>query len=105
MPVATFSYRHHGCRLQALDGGGTYDVDVSLAATMKYLRSLGQYEGKTGFQIDDISAPEEVKEFMETRPSGFGELTAVRHSAAVEGYQVGWEIMPKPLGSDVAEWL
>lgn len=29
--------------------GGSWVVDVSLAGVMKYLRSLGQYEGRTGF--------------------------------------------------------
>lgn len=33
---------------QAMEGG-SYPVEVSLAATMKYLRSLGQLEGKSGF--------------------------------------------------------
>jgi len=36
---------------------------------------------------------------METRMSGFEELKAVRHSARVEGWDVGWEEMPKPLGA------
>lgn len=84
--------------------GGSYAVDVSLAGTMKYLRSLGQYEGKTGFDCWDPSKPEEVEEYLETRESGFGELRAVKHAAAVEGAMPGWDVMPKPLGSDKAEW-
>jgi crotonobetainyl-CoA:carnitine CoA-transferase CaiB-like acyl-CoA transferase len=85
--------------------GGSYAIDVSLAGVMKYLRSLGQYEGKSGFDCWDPSKAEEVEEYLETRESGFGELRAVKHCAAVEGAMPGWDVMPKPLGSDCAEWL
>ena len=85
--------------------GGSYAVDVSLAAVMKYLRSLGQYEGRSGFEGWDPSKAEEIEEYLETRDSGFGELRAVKHSASVEGAMPGWDIMPKPLGSDSAEWI
>jgi len=86
--------------------GGSYEVSVSLASTMKYLRSLGQYEGKTGFNcVDPEDKKEMVNEFLEERETGFGILKAVRHSAKVEGMKVGWDFMPKPLGSDAAEWL
>lgn len=89
---------------RAIDGGA-YRVDVSLAGVMKYLRSLGQYEGKSGFVCPDIDSPEQIKELLEVRESGFGELKAVRHSAMVEGYAPGWDLMPRRLGSDEAEWL
>lgn len=86
--------------------GGSYQVDVSLAGVMKYLRSLGQYPGREGFQCSDYQSPADVPdEFMETRKSGFGRLRAVRHSASIEGVAVGWDIMPNPLGSDDLQWL
>ena len=87
--------------------GGSYEVEVSLAGVMKYLRSLGQYEGRSGFELcrnyetqDDV--PEDM---LETRESGFGLMTSVKHSARIEGVDVGFEHMPKPLGSDEARWL
>jgi crotonobetainyl-CoA:carnitine CoA-transferase CaiB-like acyl-CoA transferase len=86
--------------------GGSYEVDVSLAGVMKYLRSLGQYPGDLGFQCADYQSQAEVPdEFMENRQSGFGLLRAVKHSASVEGVTVGWDVMPKPLGSDELKWL
>lgn len=85
--------------------GGSWTVDVSLAGTMKFLRSLGQWEGKTGFECWDPCKAEEVKEYLEERESGFGVLKAVRHSAVVEGAMPGWDVMPKVLGSDNTEWL
>lgn len=86
--------------------GGSWAVDVSLAGVMKYLRSLGQYEGRTGFEVRDYMCPADVPEqYLETRETGFGEMTFVKHSAAVEGVEVGWDVMPKPLGSDEKRWL
>lgn len=85
--------------------GGSYEVKVSLAGVMRYLRSLGQYEGKTGFDRKDFKRPEDVSEFLETRQTEFGELQAVRHAARIQGLDVGWEHMPKPLGSDEPVWL
>ncbi|KAL7904467.1 CoA-transferase family III domain-containing protein [Trichoderma velutinum] len=85
--------------------GGAWQVDVSLASVMKYLRSLGQYPGSSGFQCNDYECAEDVEEYLEACRSGFGRLEAVRHSATIDGCSVGWEIMPKPLGSDELKWL
>ncbi len=85
--------------------GGSWTVEVSLAGTMKFLRSLGQDEWKVGFDCWDPGSAEEVEEFLESRDCGFGILKAVRHSAVVEGVMPGWDFMPKELGSDRAEWL
>lgn len=86
--------------------GGSYEVNVSLAGTMKFLRSIGQHEGSNGFQCDQLKTQDDVPaEWLEERESGFGLIKAVKHSASMEDMDVGWEIMPKPLGSDQAEWL
>ncbi|KAI4843498.1 CoA-transferase family III [Aureobasidium sp. EXF-8845] len=86
--------------------GGAWQVDVSLAGTMKYLRSLGQYPGTSGFQCKDYKQQADVPtEYLESRETGFGRMTAVKHSAKISGCKVQWEIMPKPLGSDSPEWL
>jgi hypothetical protein len=88
------------------EDGGSYSVDVSLAGTMKYLRTLGQIEGKAGFSCEEYGAREEVPDaFFETRETAFGMLRAIRHSAHIEGVDVGYHHMPKPLGSDEARWL
>jgi hypothetical protein len=85
--------------------GGSYRVDVSLAGTMKYLRSLGQYPGTTGFQVEDFEKHEDVPpEYLETRNSGLGEVKSVRHSVSIEGLEVGWDVMPEPLGTHEPYW-
>lgn len=86
--------------------GGSYVVDVSLAGTGKFLRSLGQYEGGSGFDVPQIERQEDVPgEMLEERESSFGMITAVKHSAVIEDVDVGWDLMPGPLGSDRAEWI
>ncbi|KAI0425091.1 CoA-transferase family III [Xylaria sp. FL1042] len=90
---------------------GAYVVDVSLAGVMWYLRSLGQYEGRSGFEGEDytILGADEVKSeeergFFETRETPFGEMTFLRHSASIDGFEPGWERMPTPLGACEAVW-
>ncbi|KAJ4861295.1 coA-transferase family III domain-containing protein [Trichoderma breve] len=85
--------------------GVAWQVDISFASILKYLRSLGQYPGSSGFRCNDYECAEDVKEYLEAYESGFGLLEAMRHSAAIEGCSVGWEIMPKRLGSDGPKWL
>lgn len=84
--------------------GGAWIVDVSLAGTGAYLRSLGQLPGKSGFECEDVTFTE-AQEYTEAKESGFGELKAVKHSASIEGMDIGWDVMPKKLGSDKPEWL
>ncbi|KAH6610078.1 hypothetical protein Trco_000098 [Trichoderma cornu-damae] len=86
--------------------GGSWSVHVSLAGVMKYLRSLGQYPDQTGFEGRDFGTQSDVPaDYLKTRETAFGSMRAVKHSASVEGCEVGWEEMPKPLGSDEARWL
>lgn len=84
--------------------GGAYEINVSLAGVMKYLRSLGQYPRRTGFERKDFKKPEEVEQYLETGDTDLGELKAVKHAANIEGVDVGWDVMPKPLGSDEPVW-
>lgn len=82
--------------------GGSWEVSVSLAGIMKYLRSLGQFPGQDGFECEPLG---DISSYLETRKTDFGELSAVRHSASVAGKEPGWDTMPKKLGSDEAKWL
>ncbi|KAF2667973.1 CoA-transferase family III [Microthyrium microscopicum] len=84
--------------------GGSWVVEVSLAGTGRYLRSLGRHEGRSGFDVENL-AEDDLKGLLETKESGFGSLTALKHSVSIQDVSVGWEVMPKPLGSDEARWL
>lgn len=85
--------------------GGSYEVNVSLVGVMKYLRSLGQYPGDSGFQSSPVHAQEHVPvQYLEERQSAFGCLRFVKHATTIDGLDVGWKLMPKPLGSDPPVW-
>lgn len=88
--------------------GGSWDVSVSLAGTGRFLKGLGQFEGDVGFR-EGVGMPkcqEDVDAaWLEERECGFGVIRGLKHSAQVEGVEVGCNIMPKPLGEDRVEWL
>ena len=59
-----------------------------MAGVMKYMRSLGRYEGNSGFDREDFKKAEDVERYLETRQTSFGELRAGRHAAAIQGVSV-----------------
>lgn len=85
--------------------GGAYEVHVALAGVMKYLRSLGPMPQEGAFVRSDFPNPADLEKFMENRDSELGNLWAIRHSASVDGLEVGYKTMPKPLGGDEPVWL
>lgn len=81
--------------------GGSWRVRVSLARTGMWLRSLGRIDGFSA--VEPTQA--DIADLLETHPSGFGPLTAVRH-AAILADTPAFEALPAmPLGSHPAEWL
>lgn len=78
--------------------GGSWHVQVSLAQTGQWLRSLGRVPG--GLSI----ARPDLKPYVETSASGFGELTALRHSAQLSLTPAGWARPSMPPGSHRAVW-
>jgi crotonobetainyl-CoA:carnitine CoA-transferase CaiB-like acyl-CoA transferase len=82
--------------------GGSWHVQLSLARTAQWLRSLGQVEN--GFECPDSSL-DDVRDLMEESPSGFGRLQAVRHSAALSQTPARWARPSVPLGTDPPTWL
>jgi crotonobetainyl-CoA:carnitine CoA-transferase CaiB-like acyl-CoA transferase len=81
--------------------GGSWHVRLSLAQTGRWLWNLGRVEG--GMQTPDLP-PEMVGKYMQTMPSGFGELSAVRHSAILSKTPAHWARPAMPLGTHNAEW-
>jgi hypothetical protein len=78
--------------------GGSWHVNVSLARTGLWLRSLGQLAD--GFAVDTPT----VAPFLETTVSGFGELNSVRHSAQLSRTPAGWTRPSMPPGSHPPVW-
>jgi crotonobetainyl-CoA:carnitine CoA-transferase CaiB-like acyl-CoA transferase len=80
--------------------GGSWHVRCSLAQTGHWLRSLGRIDG-VGCS-DPQSA--DVRNLMEETPSGFGQLTAVRHAAAMSETPPHWARPSVPLGAHAPIW-
>jgi len=80
--------------------GGSWHVRVSLAQTARWLRVLGRVDGvrwaDPGFEA--------VGDRLETCPSGYGELTVVRHAADLAETPARWTRPSVPLGSHPARW-
>jgi len=81
--------------------GGSWHVQVSLARTGLWLRSLGRVEG--GFAARD-PAFEDITDLMEESDSGFGRLSAVRHAGVLSLTPPRWTRPAVPLGSDPPRW-
>lgn len=82
--------------------GGSWHVRVSLAQTGRWLWNLGRLEH--GLNTPDITGEAVHRSFIETMPSGFGTLKAVRHSALLSTTPARWSRPAMPLGSHPAQW-
>ena len=82
---------------QALEGG-SYHVQVSLARTASWLRSMGQ-----SHQYLSTVAPA-PEQFLQHYESGFGELMAIRHAARFNGLSTNWSRPSMPPGSHPPIW-
>ena len=82
--------------------GGSWHVRVSLAQTGRWLWNLGRLEG--GLNTPDLTGEAVHAAFMETVSSGFGTLTAVRHSAMLSTTPARWTRPAMPLGSHPPQW-
>jgi crotonobetainyl-CoA:carnitine CoA-transferase CaiB-like acyl-CoA transferase len=78
--------------------GGSWHVRLSLAQTAHWLRSLGTIEN--GFSV---SMPN-IEPYLEMTPSGFGELSAVRHSAQLARTPAAWTRQSMLPGSHQPIW-
>jgi hypothetical protein len=81
--------------------GGSWQVQVSLARTGHWLRSLGRVDG--GCQLPEPAA-ERFAPFMEQSASGFGTLTAVRHPGGLSATPPAFTRPAVPLGTDAPAW-
>lgn len=78
--------------------GGSWHVQVSLAQTGHWLRTLGRVPHGLRAQAPDRTP------WLETSASGFGVLRSVRHSAELERTPAGWTRPAVPPGTDAPAW-
>ena len=81
--------------------GGSWHVRVSLAQTAHWLRSFGRVAN--GFDVPDPRY-EDIGAYLETTPSGFGTLTAMRHAGQLSDTPPYWALPAVPLGTHAARW-
>ena len=87
--------------LRRAEEGGSWRVRVSLARTGIWLRTLGRIDGLAASEPTQA----DIHDLLETHPSGFGPLTAVRH-AAILADTPAFEALPAmPLGSHPPAWV
>ena len=78
--------------------GGCWHVQVSLARTGLWLRSLGRVADGFAAQKPDFTP------YLETTDSGFGRLTALRHAARLSHTATDWPRPSVPLGTHALAW-
>jgi crotonobetainyl-CoA:carnitine CoA-transferase CaiB-like acyl-CoA transferase len=81
--------------------GGSWRVRTSLAQVGHWLQSLPRVAG--GPKAIDPTG-ESIADLLETTPSGFGPLTAVRHAALLSATPARWALPSMPLCSHAAAW-
>ena len=81
--------------------GGSWHVRVSLAQTAHWLRSFGRLAH--GFDAADPRY-EDIGAYLETTPSGFSALTALRHAGQLSDTPPHWTLPSVPLGTHPARW-
>ena len=80
--------------------GGSWHVRCSLAQTSEWFRRLGRIDGTA---CPDLHR-EDVQDRLYDSASGFGRLTAVRHSAVMSETPPRWQRPSVPLGTHEAMW-
>ena len=80
--------------------GGSWLVQVSLAATGRWLDGLGRVDG-LGAEDPDIAS---VADRLERRQTEFGEVTSVRCAEILPATPPGYTLPCAPLGSHPCEW-
>jgi crotonobetainyl-CoA:carnitine CoA-transferase CaiB-like acyl-CoA transferase len=88
--------------LRRAEEGGTWHVRVSLAGTGAWLRGLGRLED--GFAGPAAPRFEEIGDLLEESDSGWGRLTALRHSGRLVDTPPRWALPPVPLGTHAPAW-
>jgi crotonobetainyl-CoA:carnitine CoA-transferase CaiB-like acyl-CoA transferase len=85
--------------LRRSEEGGSWLVRVSLAGTGEWIKRLGRVEG-------GLSAPgiADVTPWLEQHDSGYGRMTALRHSAILSATPAHWALPSMPLGSHAPAW-
>ena len=81
--------------------GGSWHVQVSLAQTGQWLRSMGRVPHGLDLPKPGIA---DLAPYIESGASGFGELQALSHSAQLARTPAAWRRPSMPPGTHPAQW-
>ena len=87
--------------LRRAEEGGSWHVRVSLAGTGAWLRGLGRLDDGFGVPAPGFG---EIGDLLEESDSGWGRLTALRHSGRLDETPPRWALSSVPLGTHEAAW-
>ncbi|WP_338848687.1 CoA transferase [Massilia sp. W12] len=93
------AYAAQAALLKQIQEGGSWAVEVSLAQTAQWLRSLGQISDGIAFPLPDHLP------FTECSASGFGRMQALRHSAQLRDTPARYRLPAMAPGSHAPHWL
>ncbi len=82
--------------------GGSWHVETSLAQAGRWIENLGRLDQGLNCPDPDRS---DIADLLETSPSGFGEISAVKHSGILSGAPAYWSQPSLPLGSNPPHWV
>ena len=80
--------------------GGSWQVQVSLAGTARWLRGLGRVAGG----LDVPRATSVPAQYLVSEPSGFGRLVGVRHAGELAETPPLWRLPSMPPGTHQPVW-
>jgi len=86
--------------LRQQQSGGSWHVQVSLAAVGRWLRGLGRVTA--GFDVPRANGV--PAQFLVSEPSGFGRLVGVRHAAELAETPALWRLPSMPPGTHAPLW-
>jgi crotonobetainyl-CoA:carnitine CoA-transferase CaiB-like acyl-CoA transferase len=84
--------------MRRMQEGGSWHVEVSLARTGRWIRDLGRVANGFAVKAPDPSP------FLETTPSEWGTLHAVRHAAVLSATPASWDRLSCRLGAHEPVW-
>jgi crotonobetainyl-CoA:carnitine CoA-transferase CaiB-like acyl-CoA transferase len=87
--------------LRRAEEGGSWLVRVSLVGTGMWLRRLGRLPGGFAATVPEMDA---IGDLLEQSGSGFGQLTAMRHSGRLSETPPHWALPSVPLGTHPPVW-
>jgi len=81
--------------------GGSWHVETSLAQAGRWIGNLGRLDQGLSHPDPDRS---DIADLLQTTPSGFGEISAVRHAGILDKSPAHWAQPSRPLGSNPPQW-